>query len=72
MTENDEALAKRRFLTMNLARFAALILAMIGIAAARGAIALPELVGWVLAIGGTLAFFFAPPLLARHWNSDKR
>lgn len=70
MSTIDERTAKARFMLLNLVRLIGLALVMTGIAAARGAIALPEAAGWVLAFAGLAGFFFLPPTLARKWRSQ--
>lgn len=67
-----EARAKQRYGIMNAARLGGLVLVMAGIAIARGVVPLPYLLGVVLAVGGLLAFFFVPPLLARRWKAADR
>ena len=69
---SDEDIAARRFVIMNLVRVGAVIDILIGILIAQGVIDLPYFVGVVLAVLGVAAFFFAPPLLARHWKDGDR
>lgn len=64
-----ETQAARRYMTLQAVRFGALGLVIIGIATANGALPLPYPLGVVLAVGGLLGFFFAPPLLVRRWKA---
>ena len=66
----DEARAQRRYILMNLARIASFGGVIIGFAMARGHIAGPWALGAGLALIGTTAFFFGPPLLARRWTAQ--
>lgn len=68
----DEARARQRYGIMNGLRIGGLALVMFGIAIARGVVALPYPLGVVLAVGGLIGFFFAPPLLARRWKAADR
>ena len=69
--KNDpsEDRAARRFAAMQLVRFSSLACVIIGIAIANEALPLPYPLGVVLAVGGLLAFFFAPPLLVKRWKA---
>lgn len=66
----DEARAQRRYVIMNLARIAGFGAVIIGMAIAQARIPGPWAVGAGLATAGLLAFFFAPPLLARRWKAQ--
>lgn len=66
-----EALAKRRFLAINLIRFAGLACVLLGIAIAQGVIDLPPLVGLALAAFGLFDFFFMPRTIAKRWRSEQ-
>ncbi|QIG54811.1 hypothetical protein G6N82_12195 [Altererythrobacter sp. BO-6] len=72
MIDDQEALARKRFMVMNLMRVSGLVLVLLGIAIARGVIDLPAPVGWVLAAIGLFDFFFVPSLLARSWRKNDR
>ena len=67
-TLDAETLAKRRFLAMNAARMIAFGAVLLGIAGARGVAPLPYSISVILAVAGLVAFFFAPPLLARRFK----
>lgn len=70
--DQDEAVAARRFMTMNAVRIGSLVAVILGIAIARAAIELPYWLGVGLAVGGMLAFFFGPPTLAKRWKAGDR
>ncbi|MEE4155596.1 MAG: hypothetical protein V2I27_15660 [Erythrobacter sp.] len=69
--ENDpaEARAAQRYGALQAVRFGSLALVIVGIAAANEALPLPYALGVVLAVGGLIGFFFAPPLLVRRWKA---
>jgi len=67
--QDAEALAKKRFIALNLIRITGLVLVLLGIAIAQGVIDLPRMVGIVLALFGLYDFFFMPRMLANRWKS---
>lgn len=68
---NSDQLAVRRHLVISLSRFAGLAVLMFGIYLLYGKqdIAAP-IWGYVPVLLGFLTFFFAPPLLAKHWSTN--
>ena len=72
MTDQAEALAKQRFLVINLVRISGVIFVMLGIAIVEQAIELPRMVGYVLAVIGLFDIFLFPTVLARRWKSGGR
>ncbi len=68
--QDAEALAKRRFLAINLVRMTGLVCVLLGVAIAQGVIDLPRLVGLALAAFGLYDFFFVPRMLSRRWRSE--
>ena len=72
MTDQAEALAKQRFLVINLVRISGVIFVMLGIAIVEQAIELPKMVGYVLAVIGLFDIFLFPTVLARRWKSGGR
>ena len=66
----DDERAARGFMLMNAVRIASLGAVILGIAGANAALPLPYAVSVVLAIGGLIAFFFAPRLIARRFKSQ--
>lgn len=67
--EAAEALARQRFIILNVLRFSGIAILMFGLAIARGLIDLPWVVGVVLAVAGFLEFFFLPRFIARGWRA---
>lgn len=67
-----EALAKRRFMLLNLVRLSGAALVLLGLAIAQGVIELPVVIGIILAAAGLFEFFFLPRLVARKWRSGER
>ncbi|MEE4539005.1 MAG: hypothetical protein V2J51_11010 [Erythrobacter sp.] len=61
--------AGRRFYLLQAVRVGSLAAVMLGIAMARGVAPGPWLLGAALSLGGIIAFFFAPPLLARRFKA---
>ena len=62
---SEEARAAQRFVVMNAVRAVSILGVIAGLAMARNVIPGPYLVGAALAIISMVAFFFAPPLLAK-------
>ena len=67
--EQVEAQARGRYLALNAARFGGLAVTLLGLAGVRNVVALPYLVSVALTLAGIAAFFFAPPIMAKHWKS---
>lgn len=67
--QDNEALAKQRFMMLNLVRLMGLAMVLVGIAIAQGVIDLPMPFGIILAIAGLLEFFLMPNILAKNWKS---
>ncbi len=65
----NEDQARQRFFLMTAARIGGVILVVLGIAIARGAISLHEWLGHALIVLGLFEVFFMPTLLARRWKS---
>ncbi len=72
MSDETEALAKRRFMVMNFLRLISLGCVLFGIAASQGAVEFPREAGIVLAVVGLIGFFLGPNFIARGWRSDDR
>ena len=70
--DQNEEIAARRYMMMNLMRVIAILIVITGIASAQGALPLPYALGVVLAVGGLVGFFFAPPMMVRHWKEQDR
>jgi drug/metabolite transporter (DMT)-like permease len=71
-TPEEEALAARRFMLLGLVRLGAIVTLIFGLAIVREVIAVNHWLGIVIAVAGMLAFFFAPPLLAKRWKASDR
>lgn len=65
----EDALARKRYILLNLMRIGSLALLLFGLLIARTIIDLPYELGVVCAVGGLLAFYFGPRALARKWKS---
>lgn len=68
-TDAERERAQKRFVWLQIARLASLAAVIVGIAMAREVLPGPYALGVALAVGGMLAFFFAPPLLARRFKA---
>jgi hypothetical protein len=68
----EEAKAKRRFLLINLMRFAGVAMILFGIAIIQRLVGLPEIAGYVLIIMGFGETFVVPQMLARAWSTKRR
>lgn len=69
-TSPAEKLAMRRFALMSVARIGSLGILLLGIAIAQRAVEAPYWLGFVLAVGGMLGFFFGPYFMAKFWKSQ--
>lgn len=69
---DDEARAKSRYLILGVLRIATIGAVILGLAIARGVIEGPYWLGVTLSVAGMIAFFFAPPLLAKRWKAGDR
>lgn len=67
----DDTLARNRFMLLNLARIGGLAMVLIGLAIHYGKIPAPEWAGYLLMAVGLVDFFFLPKLLARKWRNPK-
>lgn len=65
-----EERARARYTFLNMARIGGIAVAIAGIAGTREVIPLPYVVSVTLAVGGVLAFFFAPPLMVKRWKAQ--
>ena len=68
MNDQDK-LARNRFVVLNLVRLAGLAAVLIGIAIGYGRIAAPEWLAWLLAGAGIAGFFWAPNFVGRDWRT---
>ena len=65
----DEALARKRFVTLQLIRLAGLIMMFLGFAVIAAKIDWNKWVGCFLVLNGAFDALLLPPLLARRWRS---
>lgn len=61
--------AKRRFFIIQALRWSGLALVLVGLAATRGRMPLPESAGYALVIIGLVDALILPSVLARRWKS---
>lgn len=63
--------ARARFAIITFVRLAGVALVLLGILAARGVFALPELFAYGAIMLGLFGVFVAPRILARRWRSPE-
>ncbi len=70
-TPEAEALAKKRFLALNLVRFGGAAIVVVGLLCALDKVDIPgaHLIGVLLIVIGMLDFFVMPILLSRRWRT---
>jgi xanthosine utilization system XapX-like protein len=72
-TPEQEALAKKRFLAMNLVRLMGVAMIIVGLLFALDKVDVPQpprhLIGLVLIVIGMIDAFIVPQLLAKRWRS---
>lgn len=71
MTSDErETQAKQRFIILNIMRFSAAIIVMIGLAISAGRLFpdFPPLLGYLFVVLGMFEFFLFPILLKKSWN----
>lgn len=66
-----EALAKRRFFTIQAVRVAGVVMVLLGLLVLNGKLAWPQLLGYFLVLNGLFDALFLPTLLARRWKTPK-
>jgi len=67
-----DAMAKQRFMAMQVMRLFGVALFVFGIVIIRGILPLPRVAGYVLAVVGIFDMFIMPVILARRWKSPPR
>ena len=72
LEEQAQEQAKQRYMIMNGVRVGSLAALLVGLMITRTVLPGPWVLGAVLALGGMVAFFFAPPLLAKRWKAGDR
>ncbi len=68
---DSESVAMRRFWILQGLRLIGLGMALAGAMAVAGTLDLNEAQGAVLLIGGAVAFFLLPVLMAKHWKAKR-
>lgn len=70
-TPEQDALAKKRFMAINLVRMSGVVLILVGLLCALDKIDIPlaHLIGVVLILIGFIDVFVVPALLAKRWRS---
>ncbi|MFM5931120.1 MAG: hypothetical protein ACKOPQ_09450 [Novosphingobium sp.] len=70
-TPEEDALAKKRFLAMNLVRICGVVLILVGLLCALDKIDIPgaRLIGVMFILFGMIDTFVVPVMLAKRWRS---
>lgn len=68
-TVRGDAVAKKRFMAIQLVRFMGFGLVILGLVIIKGVIDLPGIVGFALVVVGLFDAFFMPTVLAKRWKS---
>jgi hypothetical protein len=68
---DDEALAKRRFLIISLVRLSGGVFLTLGLFILGGKFAMPKAAGWAFTLIGMLDLLVAPVFLSRKWRSPR-
>jgi uncharacterized membrane protein HdeD (DUF308 family) len=66
-----EALAKRRFFTIQAVRLAGVVMVLLGMLVLNGKLAWPQLLGYFLVLNGLFDALFLPTILARRWKTPE-
>jgi hypothetical protein len=67
--EQAEALARNRWMVLNMVRIGGLLLVFVALAIEYGRIDLPRPAAWLLAAVGLFEFFILPGIIAKRWRS---
>lgn len=74
-TPEQDALAKKRFMALNLVRISGVVMIFVGLLFALDKIDVPQpprrLIGMVLLVIGMIDVFIVPRMLAARWRSPK-
>ena len=74
-TPEQDALAKKRFMALNLVRISGVVMIFVGLLFALDKIDVPQpprrLIGMVLLVIGMIDVFIVPRMLAARWRSQK-
>jgi hypothetical protein len=71
-SDKNEALARGRYLAMNMARLGGIALVLAGLAGVREVLPLPYILSVALVLAGIGGFFFGPPLMVKRWKAQDR
>ena len=71
-TLREQQQAQYRYGLLHIVRIGAILAVVGGMAVANDVVPAPYWLGVGLAVGGLVAFFFAPPLLAKRWKAQDR
>lgn len=68
-TDEERERAQARFVWLQVLRLGSIAAVLVGLAIANAVLPAPWILGVALAVGGLIAFFFGPPLLARRFKA---
>ncbi len=71
ITAVTEAVAKRRFFTIQAVRLAGAIMVLLGMLVLNGKLAWPQLLGYFLVLNGLFDALFLPTILAKRWRTPE-
>ncbi len=71
-SQDEEALARNRFIVIGAMRAGGVAMIMFGLAVVQRLISLPEWIGFVLIVFGMFETFVVPTLLSRIWSTNDR
>ncbi|RPF71987.1 hypothetical protein [Aurantiacibacter spongiae] len=63
--------ARNRFLALVMTRLGGAMLAIFGLLALNGKLAVPAALGWIALVAGVLAFLVVPLMMARRWRTPR-
>lgn len=66
-----EALAKRRYFTIQAVRAAGVAMVLLGLLVLNGKLAWPELLGYFLVLNGLFDALFLPTIMAKRWKTPE-
>lgn len=66
-----EALAKRRYFTIQAVRMAGVVMVLLGMLVLNDKLAWPQIAGYFLVINGLFGALFLPTLMAKRWKTPE-
>ena len=66
-----EALAKRRYFTIQAVRLAGVVMVLLGLLVLNGKLAWPQLLGYFLVLNGLFDALFLPTIMAKRWKTPE-